>query len=346
MEAKLGLGSADAGRAKRQPMIRVLDRLRGDLRFAARSIARRPGPATLAAATFALGVAASVSMYSVVDAVLLRPLPYPDPERLVSVYPTIPEWRTHTTLHESWDRANFSYPEYAAWQATQRSFESVAAMTRRVVTLSAGGAPERVQIGRVSPSLFPMLGVVPALGRAFAADEDDRIDAVLLLSHGLWQRRFGADPSVVGRTVRLSDELFTIIGVLPADFRLEGYENDAWSPLGAGGGGSAWDNHNITVLGRLAARVTVAATEAETTRLLRDISPPGHFTAHGANLVPRVSDLTRNVRRPLMLLVVAAGLLLAVSCASVGAVLLGVGIDRETELSVRAALGATRTRLA
>src|SRR5690606_28783473 len=321
-------------------------RLRRDLRFTARSIARRPAPALLAAVTFALGIAASTSMYSVVDAVLLRPLPYPEPERLVSVYPTIPEWRGHPSLGDTWDRASFSYPEYTEWVESQRSFEYTAALSRRTVTLAGGRVPERVQVGSVSASLFPMLGVTPAIGRAFAPDEDDRVDRVVLLSHGLWQRHFGADPAIVGRTVRLSEQPYTVIGVLPEDFTLLGFESDAWFPLGGPAAENMRDNHSLRVIARLKPGVTLEAAQAETATLLEAISPESHMTQHGARLVARVADVTGHVRQPLVLLIVASGLLLAVSCASVAAVLLGVGIDRADELTVRAALGATRGRLA
>jgi predicted permease len=228
----------------------------------------------------------------------------------------------------------------------QRSFESAAALSRRVVTLAGGGEPERVQVGSASASLFPMLGVTPALGRTFSPDEDDRVDAVVLLSHELWQRRFGGDPDVVGTSVRLSDAPYTVIGVLPEDFRLLGFESDAWFPLGGPPAENMRDNHSLKVLGRLASGVTIEAAQAETASLLDAVSPESHMTQHGARLAPRVADITGDVRQPLVLLIVAAGLLLAVSCASVAAVLLGAGIDRAEELTVRAALGATRGRLA
>lgn len=344
VDARLSRGAAVEGR--RGALASVFERVVGDVRFAGRAVGRRPGPALLAVLTLSLGIGASTSMYSVVDAVLLRPLPYADAERLVSVYPTIPEWRNHATLHDSWDEASFSYPEYLEWRGHQRSFESSAALTLRTVTLAGNGEPERLQVGRASATLFPMLGIAPALGRSFTPDEDDRVDGVVLLSHSLWMRRFGGDRGIVGSAIRLSDSPYTVIGVLPEGFGLTGFPTDAWMPLGGPASENERNNHNLRVIGRLERGVTIEAAQVETARLLAGLSPPGHFTTHGARLVSRVEDVTNDVRRPLVVLIVASGLLLAVSCASVAAVLLGAGIDREQELSVRAALGATRRRLA
>ncbi|MGH7578294.1 MAG: ABC transporter permease, partial [Longimicrobiales bacterium] len=325
--------------------VSLVDKLKQDLRFAVRSCARRPGVNLLAAATIALGVGASSAMFSVVDAVLLRPLPYRDPGRIMTVYPTIPEWREHPSLRDSWERGAFSYPEFVEWSSAQRSFDQAAAVGRWVATILDGdGDPERVQIGLTTAGLFPMLGVEAAVGRTFTADDDADTPAVLL-SHGLWQRRFGGDESVVGRAVRLDDVAHTIVGVLPREFVFPARESDVWQLISRPYDEHNRDSHRFSVIARLAAGATRVQAQAEADGLLRSMSPPDHIQ-HGARVWPHLDEVTRHVRGPLWLLVGASWLLLLIACVNVGTLLLGAGIDRETELSVRAAIGAGRHRIA
>ncbi|MEX2283636.1 MAG: ABC transporter permease, partial [Gemmatimonadota bacterium] len=204
-----------------------MDHLRLDLAFAVRAFARRPGFTLLVIITFGLGIGATTAMFSVVDAVLLRPLPYPNAEQIVAIYPTLPEWR-NTGLHAHWERASFSNPELLDFQRLQTSFESVAGYSGTRATLLVGGAPERIQIGIGSPDLFPLLGARPHLGRLFAADD---LSSTIVLTHGLWQRRFGGDSEVLGRTIQLNGQAHQVVGVLPAGFEVAGFAADLWRPI-------------------------------------------------------------------------------------------------------------------
>jgi putative ABC transport system permease protein len=317
-----------------------------DARFAMRAARRRPGPYVMAVLTCALGIGAGTAMFSLVDTVLLRPLPYPDPERIVSVYPTIEEWRDHPTLSAFWDRASWSYPEYVDWRGEQRSFTQAAVYGSSTVTLTGSGEPVRVGVGRASGELFAMLGAAPVLGRGFAEEEGVRGERVVVLTHGFWQSRFGGARDVIGQTVRLSGVARTIVGVLPARFQLTGLDAVAWTPID-GQEVAQRDNHNLRMIARLAPGAGIERAQDETSRILEALtrSHRESETTHRAHLVPRLDDETRQVRTPLLILLAASVLLLAVACVNVAALLLGLGIDREHELIVRGAIGADRGRL-
>ena len=327
----------------------VLDAVLQDVRFAWRSARRRPLPYTLAAVTCGLGVGTSVAMFGVVDGVLWKSLPYPDAERVVSVYPTIPQWREHPTLNTNWQRGSWSYPEYADWTVQQRSFAQAAVFGRGVYTLTGGDAPERLEIGRSSAGLFAMLGASPMLGRGYTDAEGAlEADRVLVVTHAFWQERLGGSTDVVGQTLSLNEQPFTIIGVLPADFRLESFrftagEPRAWAPI-RGTELTNREDHNLRMVARLAPAVSLERAVAETSSILERISAD-HSIAHGAYIVPRLEDETREVRAPLVILLAASVLLLVVACVNVAALLLGMGIDRGQELVVRVAMGAGRWRL-
>jgi putative ABC transport system permease protein len=324
---------------------RTLIHLLQDVRFAVRNIARRPAAMLLAVFTLALGIGASSAMFSVVDTVLLRPLPYPDPEQVVSVYPTIPEWRGHQTLNAAWDRVSWSYPEFVDWRQTQTSFEMGAVVSGAAHTLTGTGEPERINTGRASHELFIILGVSPALGRLFTPEDDNRTgERVTLLSAEFWRSRFGADPEVVGRTIRLSDEVHTVIGVLPDGFEVAGYQAVLWTPVGGPADEQQRGNHNLKMIARLRDGASIERAQAETEQSLLSQPEPDHVV-HGANVVPRLQDVTRDARAPLLILVASSLLVLVVACGNVAALLLGVGIEREQELAVRGALGAGRSRL-
>lgn len=329
-------------------------RLWQDLRFAFRALRRRPAYAALAILTIGLGVGASAAMFSVVDGVLLRPLPYPHPDQLVMVYTTIPEWRGHASLGAFWDRGVFSYPEFVDWRTRQQSFQAAAALSHRTVTVTGGSVPERIQMELASPSLFPMLGIAPARGRLLTTADGTGVGGAVLLSYRYWQSRFGGRADVVGREIVLDDVSRTVVGVLPRESvtRLRGLDldgadrvADVWSPITGPPHESQRGNHMYRVLARLRTGVTLAQAQDETGRLLLAISPPGHFQ-HGAQVLPYLGEVTRSVRAPLLILETASILLLLVACISTAALLLGAGADRERELAVRQALGAGRGRLA
>ncbi len=340
--------SAAATATSGQRVLMRGDRLRQDLRFAGRAAARRPGPYLLALFTCAVGIGASSAMFSITDTVLLRPLPYPDADRVVSVYPTIPAWRGHPTLGSVWDRASWSYPEFEDWRTEQTVFAQAAVYGTGAVALSGKGEPARIDIAAASSGLFAMLGAPPLLGRDIAdADGAEGSSPVVVLTWGFWQTHFGGDRDVIGKELRLNDAPYVIVGVLPARFQLTGVDAELWLSI-TGSDRDNRDDHSLYMLARLAPGVTLARANQETERILRALSAkhgPGNNIVHGANVVPRLADATRKVRTPLLILMAAAVLLLVVACVNVAALLLGLGIDREQELVVRGAIGAGRGRL-
>lgn len=323
----------------------MLDTIGQDLGFAIRSMRRNRGVATLAVVTLALGIGASTAMFSVIDSVLLQPLPFERPEEIVLVNPTIEEWRSHPSLHTSWRRGRFSPPELAAWLARQRSFEAAGGYMATTARLPSGTGSVQVPVAQATTGVFTALGVRPVLGRL---PGDWEPEPAVLLTHDFWRSRFGGDSSVVGSDIRLNDEPVRVIGVLPPRFELVGVDVDLWRPLAVDVGGSAGlGNHFLKALGRLRSGVTREQAAQEMARLLADVTAAdaGHNT-HGANIVSPVQQATERARTPLLILAAAAVLLLLAACANVALLLLGAGADRVRELAVRQALGARRARIA
>jgi putative ABC transport system permease protein len=319
----------------------LMSGVRQDLTYALRAFGKRPVFSLLVIGTFGLGVGATSAMFSVVDAVLLRPLPYPEPERIVIVYPTIPEWRNHPTLHENWSSARFSAPEFVDFKAQQRSYSALGAYTRSRATLLGSGAPEIIPIGLGSAGLFGALGVRPLYGRLFAPDESA---PVVILQHDFWTVRFGGDPSIVGKKIWLDDQSVEVVGVLPERFQVLGLEASAWRPLSENPVGAARDDHSWRVIGRLRDGVSFERADDEANRIIASFSVGRHI-GHGGRIVSPLEDVTGKYKLPLYVLIAASALLLLAACISVAAMLLGLGMDREGELAVRAALGASRGRV-
>jgi predicted permease len=336
-----------------------LDRWIQDVRFGWRAAVRRPAPYLLALVTYALGIGTSVAMYSVVDGVLLRPLPYPDAARIVSVYPTIPAWRGHPSLNASWDRASFSQPEFFEWGAAQTSFVQAAALSRGRAIITSDGAPERISVSSATADLFPMLGASAVIGRLFTEEDGARgAPDVVVISDGFWMSRFGGSRDIVGRNIRMDGNERTVIGVLQDGFTVQGHDAAAWIPIDPVADDTQREDHSLTVVARLREGVPLERAEQETDAILRGLSEKHPEQTrqmgetiersrlmHGGNLVAWREDLTREVRTPLLILLAAAMLLLAVACTNVSALVLGIGIDREQELVVRGAIGADRRRL-
>jgi putative ABC transport system permease protein len=322
----------------------MLDVIRQDLAFAARSMRRRRGVALLAILTLALGVGASTAMFSVVDSVLLRPLPFEEPERIVMVNPTIEEWKDHPSLHDSWRDGRFSPPELHDWLARQRSFEAAGGYTATSARVPSGDGSERIPIAAATAGLWKALRVQPLLGRL---PTDDEPEQVAVLSHRFWRTRMGGDPAAVGRDILLNDRPVRVIGVLPPEFALVGVEAEVWQRIVVTGTNDNLTNHFLEAVGRLREGVTVAQAEQETTRLLRATSggDAGHVT-HGAFVVSPVQQATEEIRVPLLVLAAASLLLLLAACANVALLLLGAGAERVRELAVRQALGARKARVA
>lgn len=346
-------GRFDDSSARRGSM---MESLAQDVGYALRTMRRRPTQAFLAVVTCALGIGGASAMFGVVDGVLLRPLPYPEPDRIVSVYPTIEEWRSlsdnmvtawNETFQAAADRGSFSGPEFLDWMRAQTSFDAAAAVTSGRATLTGLGVAEILSVPQATPGLFALLGAEPVLGRTFGenARSDER---EVVVTWGFWQDRLGGAPDVIGRSITLDDRSHEIIGVLPRDFILTGYDGDVWKVFGADTNTNR-DDHNLRVIARLAEEVTVERAREESASILRGLSEQHASDAritHLASVFPRLEDETRQVRSPLLLLLAGSALLLLVSCVNFAALRLGAGIDRETELHVRAAIGAGRSRIA
>lgn len=336
----------DLARETPRPGRSLMDSLAQDVRFGLRAIVRRPLHASLAVLTLGLGIATSTAMFSVVDAVLLRPLPYPAPERIVSVYPTNPSMQGHPTLGDAAERGTFSYPEFADLRDNLGgALESVAILAWSGGILARDDGPaERVPMAATSAALFTdVLKVEPLRGSLFTEEQERTEAAVLLITEGFWERRFGRDPGVVGTVVDIGGA-HEVIGVLPASFELSGWDVDAWRLMPAG---TNRGNHSFYAVGRLAPGVGAEAAASSLTAAFRAVAPEdvGH-EKHAINVFGRQTDETRRVRGPLLLLAGAALVLLLVACGNVAVLMLGAALDREHELAVRGALGAGRGRLA
>jgi predicted permease len=317
-----------------------------DVRFALRTLRRRRAFATIAIVTLALGIGAATSIYTVVDGILFRPLPFRDAGRLIAVWQTYPEWRKEPILRRWWDEINLSIPEYQDWRASQGSFRSVAIFGSSRMMLGEGSAREAIELSLVSASMLDVLGVEPVLGRFFLPGEDVVGGApVTVISYDTWQARYGGNPSVLGRPVHFDEGTYTIIGVLPRGLSLQHGEatNPYWIPVGQDSADARErGNHDFSALGRLKPGVSMAAASQEFDRILR-----GDRTAakYGVRLEDWQADQTRQVRSPLLLLLGAAALLMLIACVNVATLLLGEAATREQEMAARVAMGASRGRI-
>ena len=323
-------------------VIRPAVSLARELRLSLRRLARARTFTAVAVSTLALGIGASAALFSVVNATLLRPLPYAQPERLVQLWEIERERPVR--------RRELSYPDFLDVRERARAFAGVAGFNARGLTLSDGGRAERTQGALVTDSFFRTLGVAPALGRDFAAGDDrGGAEPVVILDHGLWQRRFGADAGVIGRRVTVDGAARTVIGVLPRGFQFAPVgAPDLWLPLvPTPEDATRRYFHWVHVVARLGAGASLESARAGLTGVaagLREADPQWHAGA-GLTLVPLQEQIVGPVRPVLLLLLGAVTIVLLVACANLASLLLARGTARQKEMAIRLALGAAPGRL-